>query len=120
MTFDILQIIVASAGATISGVILLVIHHSRVKQELEIHKKTDEFERKQKAYRAILNLISRVTDHSYLIGSEINWKIMRHVYNEILLVGSLDVVKASNEFILKLDEVSGKKEHELIKNLWIA
>lgn len=106
--------IITAAGSIIS---VIYVHSSKVKQELALRREIELFDRKQKAYRTVLHLVSRMTDHSYLIGSEVNWKIIRHVYNEILLVGSSDVIKAANE-LLQADNKSSEKENELIKNFW--
>lgn len=114
----IIQIITASIGATLSGIILLTIHHRKVKQELDIHRQKDEFDRKQKIYRMVLQHISRLLDQSHLLGSEVNWRITRQIYEELLIVGSPKVIKIYNNFILNLDKIEGKVEHDKLKELW--
>lgn len=117
LSLNIIPVIAAIITTTGSIISVIYIHNSKVKQELTLRREIELFDRKQKAYRTVLHLISRMTDHSYLIGSEVNWKIIRHVYNEILLVGSSDVVKAAN-YLLQSNNKSSEKENELIKNLW--
>lgn len=113
------EIIVGIFGATISGIILIHLHHRKVKQELEIHRKKDEFDRKQKIYKTILRHISRLIDHSHLLGKEVNWRITRQIYEELLIIGSPKVIETYNNFILNLNEISGKEEeHEKQKELW--
>lgn len=112
------QIFLASVGVTISGIIILLTHHWKVKQEINIHRGIENFNRKQNAYREILQLISKMVDHSHFLGKPVNWRIIRHAYDEIMLVGSKDVVKLANEFIVKSDELEGKKLHDAIKQLW--
>ena len=108
----------ASVGATISGFILLLTHHWKVKQEINIHRGIENFNRRQNAYREILQLISKMTDHSHFLGKPVNWRIIRHAYDEIMVVGSKDVVKLANEIIVKSDKLEGKKLHGAIKQLW--
>ena len=113
-----LQIVIGSIGATISGIILLITHHSKVNQEIEKHRKIENFERKQKAYREILKLISKVLDYSHFLGTPVNWKIVRYAYDEIMIVGSKEVVEKTNELLLK--EVSAETTNAKIKDLWNA
>lgn len=95
-----LQIIIASAGATISGIILLHTHHSRVKQELEIHRRKDVFERKQKMYRSFVNNFMKQMD---LRGNPThdlaNWRIGNYLYNELLFIASESVIRAFNKYL---------------------
>lgn len=111
-----LQIIIASIGATISGIILLITHHSKVNQEIEKHRKIENFERKQKAYREILRLISQVLDYQRFLGSPMTWKIVRYAYDEIMIVGSKEVVEKANELLL--NKVDGETANNKIKDLW--
>ena len=118
--FWLLQIIIASAGATISGSVLLLIHHFRVKQELEIHRKKDVFERKQKVYRSLLRNVSALMDFTSSLGKNVNWRISREIYNELILTGSNTVIEAHNKFTRESDTSDDKKYTELVKSMWIA
>lgn len=120
LSANIVPVIVAiiTAAGSIIGVIYA--QYSKVKQEMRLRREVELFDRKQKAYRTIMNLILRLYDHSYFIGSEINWKTIRHVYNEIMLVGSLEVAKIANKMIIESHDLASEKKHELIKNLWGA
>lgn len=120
LSSNIVPVIVAII--TTAGSIIGVIYaqYSKIKQEMKLRREVELFDRKQKAYRAIMNLISKLSDHSYLIGSEVNWKITRNVYNEIMLVGSPEVVKITNTMLIESHDLPSEKEHDLIKRLWDA
>ena len=92
------QIAAAAIGATISGIILLQIHHSKVKQELDLHRQKDIFDRKQRIYRTILSHVDQIIDYSQYYGVDLNWKISRLTYEELLLIGTEKVIKAFHEF----------------------
>jgi len=108
-----LQIIIASVGATISGIILLLIHHARVKQELEIHRQLELFDRKQDLYRKILDQINQMMDYSYFLGQDMNWKISRKIYDELLLIGSEDVIDYFHEFHKEMSKIDKKIDEHL-------
>jgi hypothetical protein len=115
-----LQIIIASVGATISGAILLLIHHSRVKQELEIHRKRELFDRKQKTYRLLMRDVFRDLDYVTNLGRPKNWRVTRDVYNELLLIGGKEVIDAYNEYIKKYDQLDDVQGSQMVKNLAIV
>lgn len=117
---EIYEIIAAVLGATISGILLLLTHHKKVNQEIEKHRKIDNFEKRKKAYRKILEMLSKLLDHSHLLGKPVNWKITRYAYNEILLVGSKEVVEKTNELMLSIGESDSSVTDAKVKNLWNA
>jgi len=100
LTSEIYEIIAALIGATISGVILLQIHHSKVKQELEIHQKKDVFDRKQKMYRSFVNNFMALLDvrgnptHDFA-----NWRVGNYLYNELLFIANDSVIRAFNKYL---------------------
>ncbi|MBI5147394.1 MAG: hypothetical protein HZA84_09330 [Thaumarchaeota archaeon] len=113
-----LQIIIASVSATISGVILLLLHHSRVKQELEIHRKKEIFERKQKMYRKLLNHIEERLDYVFFLGNDLDWREVRLIYNELMLSGAKPVIDAFNNF-LKTYNPQNPKDDEKFKKILV-
>lgn len=114
------EIIVTIVGASISAFVLLMIHHRKVKQEIKIHGNIDNFNERKKAYHDLLQLVSKMSDHSHTLEKPVNWKIIRHIYNEIMLIGSKEVVDVANKFFIDSDTFVGEKEHEAIKRLWNA
>jgi len=115
------EIIAAAIGAIITGVILLQVHHSHVKQELEIHRKKDVFERKQKMYRSFVNNFMAQMDlrgnptHDFA-----NWRIGNYLYNELLFIASDTVIKAFNKY-LKYDKTGDNVEFtNITKDVLIA
>lgn len=113
----VLQIIIASVGATISGIILLLIHHRRVKQEIEIHRENELFDRKQESYRWLMKDVFDDMDYANYLGNEPNWKIGRHIYNELLLIGSQSVINAYDDYLTNYNKVKEPEKSELIKKI---
>jgi len=116
----ILQIIGISVASTISGIILLYTHHKKVKQELKIHGKKEEFDRKQKVYRTMLRNVSELLDFVQNLGSSVNWRIGREIYNELILIGSPAVIDAHNNLTRTYDKATDAEATAMIKKLWIA
>jgi len=117
-----LQIIIASVGATISGFFLLIIHHSKVKEELEIHRKKEVFDRKQKMYRDFYNyFLERLNLESNAIHDRGNWRIGDYFYTELLLIGGENVIHAVNKHLnAKLaGNVNNTEESNNIKDILI-
>lgn len=112
-------VIAAIVGSLISGIILLLIHHMKVKQEIEKHRQIELFDRKQKVYRSILEEINQLFDFTERLGSDMNWRISRHAYNELILIGSASVITAFNNFVKQWDSASDVKSTELLKSVWI-
>jgi hypothetical protein len=106
---------------TVAGSIIGIFfaHHLKVSREIAIRRKIELFDRKQKAYRNILKTLSKMQDHSYFIGTRINWKITRHMYDEIILVGSKEVVEKTNDLLLDNSPDSQETDKKM-KNLWNA
>lgn len=118
-----LQIVIASTGATISGIILLITHHSKVKQELEIHRKKEVFERKQRMYRSLVNQFLKFLDlKSNPTHDRGNWRIGNYLYTELILVGGKSVIQAFNNHLKsKLADTDSDIEHtNKIKDILIA
>ena len=116
VNIPIIAAIITAAGSIIG---IIFAQHSKVKQEIALRRKIELFDRKQKAYRDILKILAKVNDHSYLIGSEVNWKIIRYVYDEVILIGSKEVVEKTNELLLDTSPDS-RGTDEKIKKLWNA
>lgn len=108
--------IITAAGSIIG---IIVTQHLRVKKEIELRRKIELFDRKQKAYRKILKILSKMEDHITFLGTPVNWKILRYAYNEIILVGSKEVVDKTNE-LLHDDSPDSSKSDIKIANLWNA
>lgn len=118
-----LQIIIASVGATISGVILLITHHSKVKQELEIHRKKEVFERKQRMYRNLVDQFLAFLDLKHNPTHDRgNWRIGNYLYTELVLIGGKSVIQAFNNHLKsKLKGTDNDIEHtNKIKDVLIA
>jgi len=110
-------IIAASIGAIGSGAVLLHIHHGKVKQEIELQKKKEQFEKKQKLYRAILQQVNSLMDFSAFLGSRTNWRIDREVYNQLILVSSVPVLEELNNCIKSIDQDDDKALTYSLKSL---
>lgn len=118
-----LQIIIASVGATISGIVLLLTHHSRVKQELEIHRKKDVFERKQRMYRNLVDEFIKFLDLRFNPQHDRgNWRIGNYLYMELMLIGGEPVIHALNQHLkAKLVDSDDDTEHtNKIKDILVA
>ena len=91
-TAGIYEIIAAMIGATISGIILLQVHHSKVKQELKIHREKEVFERKQMSRtvsaRIPTELHEDLRERCNLIGESINDFVKAAI--EIALYGDVE------------------------------
>jgi len=110
-------------GATISGSILLLIHHFRVKQELKIHREKEVFERKQIMYRNLVNYFLKLLDlKSNPTHDKGNWRIGNYLYTELLLVGGKSVIDAFTIHLkAKLAERDNDVEHtNKIKDILIG
>ena len=118
MTEWLLQIFLASIGATISGIILLLIHHSKVKQELELHRQKEIFDKKQRVYRIILNNVNQLRDYSLYLGSDMNWKLARLAYDELILIGSEKVIIAYHKFQKEFKKIDS--DDKVVKKLYNA
>jgi hypothetical protein len=116
----VLQIIAASIAATISGSILLLIHHSKVKQELEIQRKKEQFEKKQLAYRSIIREVNALWDFSATLGRTTNWRINREIYQGFLIVASKPVIIAYNTLMRNFDTPDNQQLTKLLKDMVIA
>lgn len=103
----------------VSGFFLLRSHHSKVRQEIKIHRENELFDRKQKAYRELLKVLSRSEDYSNFLGTPINWKIIRYFYDEIMLIGSKEVIEKTNE-LLSDESPNTKNSDKIMKQLWYA
>jgi hypothetical protein len=112
-----IPIVAASVGATISGTVLLFIHHNKVKQEIDLQRRKEQFEKKQKLYRAILQQVNSLLDFSAYLGSRTNWRIDREVYNQLILVASIPVVEELNKCIKSLDQDDGEVLTSSLKSL---
>jgi hypothetical protein len=110
----IIAAIITTAGSIIGIIITL---SQRVKKEIELKREIELFDRKQKAYRDLIHIIFKYQDHSYFIGSQVNWKIIRHVYNELILIGSKEVLEKTNELFQDVSPDS-QGTNALIKELW--
>jgi len=95
----VLQIVVASIGATISGVILLLVHHFRVKQELTIHRNKELFDRKQKMYHHVIKYFLQSLSTKDNFGAHSNWRIDSQIYNNLLLIGKESTIIALNRYL---------------------
>lgn len=119
----VLQIIIASVFATISGAILLLIHHFRVKQELEIHREKEVFNRKQIMYRNLVNYFFELLDlKSNPMHDRGNWRIGNYLYTELFLIGGKSVITAFTIYLkAKLAGTDDNVEHtNKIKDILIG
>lgn len=116
----VLKIIAAAIAATISGTILLWIHHNNVKQELEIQRKKELFERKQTAYRSIIRQVNALVDFSSTLGRTTNWRINREIHQGFLIVASKQVLIAYNSLMRNFDTRDNQQFTKLLKDMIIA
>ncbi|MEW6044206.1 MAG: hypothetical protein AB1608_08075 [Thermoproteota archaeon] len=116
---NIIPVVVAIITAMGSIIGIIITQYLKTKQEIKLKRENDLFDRKQKAYRDILKTFSKMHDHSYFIGSQVNWKIMRYVYNEILLIGSKNVVTITND-LLTDESPDSRGTNEKMKKLYAA
>jgi hypothetical protein len=63
----------------------------------------ERFERKTGVYRKLMQAIYRLVDFSMFFGEEMNWRITRQLYGELVLVGSPDVIVSFNNFAKEWD-----------------
>lgn len=112
-----MPIIAASLGAIITGIVLLHIHHSRVKQEIDLQRKKELFEKKQKAYRSILRQVNSLLDFSAYLGPNPNWRITRDIYNQLILVASRPVLESYFDSIKRMNELDDTKLADALKSL---
>ena len=100
-------------GATISGSVLLLIHHFRVKQELEIHREKEVFERKQIMYRNLINYFLELLDlKSNSMHEKGNWRIGNYLYTELFLIGGKSVITTFTKYLkAKLAGTGDNMEH---------
>lgn len=116
---NIVPVIVAIITAASSIIGIIFAQYLKVRQEIILRRDIELFDRKQKAYRDTLKIISKMKDHSYFLGAQVNWKILRYVYDEIMLIGSKEVVEKTNELLD--DESSDSRGTDIKrKNLWNA
>lgn len=128
MTFDSIITTIASnivpvvtTIITVAGSIIgiIIAHHLKVRQEIAIRRKIELFDRKQKAYRDILQILSKIQDHSYFLGTSVNWRITRYAYDEIMLIGSKEVIEKTNE-LMDDKSLDSQETDKKMKNLWNA
>lgn len=119
ITSDIVPVVTTILTVAGSIIGIFFAHHLKVSREIAIRRKIELFDRKQKAYRDILKILSKMKDHSYFIGTRINWKITRYMYDEIILIGSKDVVEKTNDLLLDTSPDSQGTDKKM-KNLWNA
>lgn len=112
------EIIAAIAGATISGWILLRSHHSKVQEEIRLHKEIDVFERKKIVYQNVLNNVTEILDYVTLFGKKTNWRIARQTYNDLILTGSKSIIDAYNDFLKNYDGNNPKTDEKVKKILF--
>ena len=112
------EIVAAVIGATISGWVLLRSHHSRVKEEIRLHKEIDVFERKKTVYQNVLNHVTEIIDYVTLFGKKTNWRIARQTYNDLILTGSKSVINAYNDFLKNYDANNPKTDEKIKKILF--
>lgn len=92
---EIYEIIAAIMGVTISGWFLLRSHHNKIKEELEIHREKEVFNRKQIMYRTLVNYFLELLDlKSNTKHERGNWRIGNYLYTELLLIGGKPVITA--------------------------
>jgi hypothetical protein len=81
--------------AVLSGSVLLWIHYGRVKQELRIKAKSEQFERRRSVYAKVLTTVDHFYDHLTMVTDDVpNWRITRSMHDELELVGSKEVITA--------------------------
>lgn len=106
--------IITVAGSIIG---IIVAQYLKVRQEIALRRKIELFDRKQKAYRDILKILSKMQDHSYFLGTHVNWKITRYAYDEIMLIGSKEVIEKTNELLSDNSPDSQGTDNKM-KSLW--
>ena len=111
----------ATIGAIITGYVLLRIHHSKIRQELEIHRNRDIFERKQKMYRSFVSILMSKMDLNRNPNRDFaNWRIGDYLYSELLFIGSESVIKAFNKYLTHIKSSDDITATNLTKDVWIA
>lgn len=118
MPNGIYEIIAAILAATISGLILLRSHHSKVQEEIRLHKEIDVFERKKTVYQNVLNHVTEILDYVTLFGKKTNWRMARQSYNDLILTGSKSVINAYNDFLKNFDANNPKTDEKVKKILY--
>jgi len=103
--------------AAISAVVALLVHHSKVRQEIKMRIATERFERKQQAYRRVIETMNNLIDFAFRLGQPVNWRISRQLYSELILVGSPDVISRFNKFMSEFDK---SQNENLILDVWYA
>jgi len=96
------------APALSSGFILLWTHHSKVKQEIEINIKLEQFERRRSIYRELLAISDQMYDWATMVSDEqVNWRIFRKLHDELQVAGSPMVIKKFDNLFSELSSRTG-------------
>lgn len=103
--------IIIAAGSIIG---IIITQYLRVKKEIELRREIEVFDRKQDLYRKILDQINQLMDYSYYLGRDMNWKISRKIYDELLLIGSEEVI----EYFPELHKEMSNKDSTIEEHLY--
>jgi len=113
-----LDTLIASVGviipAVISAYVLLWIHHSRVRQELDIRAGRERFQRKQAAYDGIWGTLNDINDYGFGFISDINWRKVRATQTGSLMAASPEVIEYFNS-ITRIYLTTPQTEEEIKK-----
>jgi len=110
-------IITAIAGATISGLFLLYVHHSKARQEIELQFKREQFQQKGKTYRELLEFVYAMYDYVRGLRHEIYWREFRDKQKDALLVASKEVVQLFNAVYLEFSKPSSSMSDQNLTKL---
>lgn len=107
-----------SLAAIISGSVLLYVHHSKIRQEIELQIKREQFESRKRLYRDLWVYVDDLIDYKSGILEDLNWRRWRKLQSELSLAGSIDVLEAFNKIMRNADSASQDELTKLIKDFW--
>lgn len=101
------------APALISGFVLLWIHHSKLRQEIEVNMRMEQLERRRSVYKELLAFLNQVYDYTAMLSDEpLNWRIFRELHDELQVIGSSEVIRKFNDLFMKFGSEKPSSESE--------